>query len=219
MASTTDQQRRILDAATELFAERGYEGVSTRLLGRAVGLNIATLNYHVGTKRALFDAVLRRLYQQEQERVGGYLQTFDPASASDPGVVSRFIDGLIDLLVDLMAEQPARPRLYLRRWLAPRDEVTVEEVQQSIELYAQLRSFLVHGQHGGWIRPGLDVDLFLRSFTWQLFGYFVTGPIDWERWYSEPVHPEGLERLKAFLRDFARRMLGAAATSASVPPG
>lgn len=212
MASTAEQQRRILDAATELFAERGYAGVSTRLLGRAVELNIATLNYHVGTKRELYEAVLRRLYQQEQERVGGYLRTFDPARAADPAAVAAFIDGLIDMLVDFMAEQPARPRLYMRRWLGPRDEVTVQEVQRSIELFGQLRSFLVHGQRGGWIRPDLDVDPFLRSFTWQLFGYFVTGPIDWERWYGEPDRPEELARFKAFLRDYARRMLG-------LPPG
>jgi len=209
MASSSDQQKRILDAATKLFAERGYDGVSTRLLGKTVGLNIATVNYHVGGKRKLFDAVMQRLHAEEQERIGGYLQRFDPESVADADAVAAFIDGLIDALIDMMAQQPARPRLYLRRWLAPRDELTTGETQYSIEIYAPLRSFLVHGQRGGWIRDDLDVDLFLRSFTWQLFGYFVTGPIDWERWYGDPARAESLSAFKAFMRDYTRRMLGA----------
>jgi AcrR family transcriptional regulator len=208
MASTSDQQKRILDAATRLFAERGYDGVSTRLLGKAVGLNIATVNYHVGGKRELFDAVMRRLREEEEQRIGGYLQRFDPEAVSDAVASTAFIDGLIDALIDMMAEEPARPRLYLRRWLAPRDELTVGEVENSITIYSPLRSFLAHGQHSGWIRSDLDVDYFLRSFTWQLFGFFLTGPIDWERWYGDPTLAENLAGFKAFMRDYTRRMLG-----------
>jgi hypothetical protein len=41
---------RILRAATLLFAEHGYHGVSTREIANAVGLNIATVSRHTGSK-------------------------------------------------------------------------------------------------------------------------------------------------------------------------
>ncbi|MFV1995257.1 MAG: TetR/AcrR family transcriptional regulator [Verrucomicrobiales bacterium] len=51
---------RILDAAEELFAARGFEKVSLRHLTRAAGVNLAAVNYHFGSKDALIDAVVER---------------------------------------------------------------------------------------------------------------------------------------------------------------
>lgn len=59
----TDAERstrdRLLDAGTALFAERGYAATSIRhVCDRAGGANVAAVNYHFGSKRGLYDAVL-----------------------------------------------------------------------------------------------------------------------------------------------------------------
>ena len=55
-ASTT--RPRILDAALTLFADRGYERTSVRQICAAAGANVAAVNYHFGSKRALYDAAI-----------------------------------------------------------------------------------------------------------------------------------------------------------------
>lgn len=46
-----------------VFAERGYAGATTRALAEASSVNIATLAWHFGGKRGLYDAVLDRMYE------------------------------------------------------------------------------------------------------------------------------------------------------------
>ena len=53
-------REKILDAAEELFAERGYHGVSIReIVGRA-GVDLALVHYYFGPKDALFREVIER---------------------------------------------------------------------------------------------------------------------------------------------------------------
>lgn len=47
----------ILSAARDLFAEKGFHNISTRLIARKAGVNEVTLFRHFGTKTALYEAV------------------------------------------------------------------------------------------------------------------------------------------------------------------
>lgn len=51
---------RILDAAEVLFAERGFAETSLRTITSAAGVNLAAVNYHFGSKKALIQAVFVR---------------------------------------------------------------------------------------------------------------------------------------------------------------
>lgn len=51
---------RILDAAEELFAEHGYDGVTLRRIATAAGVDVALASYHFGKKLDLFQAVFQR---------------------------------------------------------------------------------------------------------------------------------------------------------------
>lgn len=51
----------IATAARALIAERGFEGLRTRDIAARVGINVATLHYHVPTKEALIELVARSL--------------------------------------------------------------------------------------------------------------------------------------------------------------
>lgn len=41
---------RILDAAEQLFAEKGFAETSLRLITSKAGVNLAAVNYHFGSK-------------------------------------------------------------------------------------------------------------------------------------------------------------------------
>src|SRR5256886_14608176 len=48
----------LLAAGTELFAERGYDGVPVWAVAQKAGVNKAMINYHFGGKRKLYRAIV-----------------------------------------------------------------------------------------------------------------------------------------------------------------
>jgi AcrR family transcriptional regulator len=60
--STPDPRQRLLDAAEELFAARGYEGASVRDICERAGMNVAAVNYHFRDKERLYVEALKRAH-------------------------------------------------------------------------------------------------------------------------------------------------------------
>ena len=59
--ATDDRKRAIAAAARSLIVERGFEGLRTREIADRVGINIATLHYHIPTKDALVELVAQSM--------------------------------------------------------------------------------------------------------------------------------------------------------------
>ena len=63
-AAGDDRRAAIAKAARELIVEKGVEGLRTRDIADRVGINVATLHYHVPTKEALIELVADSLKQE-----------------------------------------------------------------------------------------------------------------------------------------------------------
>ncbi len=59
-ASKPDTATRILDVSERLFVEHGFEGTSLRMITQQAEVNLAAVNYHFGSKDALFESVFMR---------------------------------------------------------------------------------------------------------------------------------------------------------------
>ena len=55
-----ETRKRILDAAEQLFADRGYDGASVRDVAASAEVQLNAVGYHFGPKEALFDSVVER---------------------------------------------------------------------------------------------------------------------------------------------------------------
>lgn len=55
-------RERILDAALELFADRSFDGASTREIAQRAGVSQPSLNYHFRTKQELWEAAVDGLF-------------------------------------------------------------------------------------------------------------------------------------------------------------
>jgi TetR/AcrR family transcriptional regulator len=76
-----ETRRSILQAALDLFAERGFDGASTRLIAERAGVTQPLLNYHFAGKEELWRAAVDDLFDDfrasTQARVAG-LRGVDP---------------------------------------------------------------------------------------------------------------------------------------------
>ncbi len=64
-----DTKQRLIDAAGEMFAEKGFEAASIRDISQRAEANLAAVNYHFGDKRQLYVAAVRHAQCCRQEDV------------------------------------------------------------------------------------------------------------------------------------------------------
>lgn len=67
MKSERDTRTRILSAAAEVFATRGYAGATTRVICAAAGVNVALANYYFRSKAELYQSVVAMLFRNSAQ--------------------------------------------------------------------------------------------------------------------------------------------------------
>lgn len=73
----------ILDAAESLFADSGFQATSLRDITSAASVNLASVNYHFGSKDALLTALLERHFAPVNKRRIELLDELEATSASE----------------------------------------------------------------------------------------------------------------------------------------
>src|SRR5512132_597406 len=120
---------RVLRAATELFAERGFHGTKVRDIAERAGANVAAGHYHFGSKRDLYVEVLRACFADVRAMLArGGAQT-------EPAVLDRMsrvaLEALLEkrmaLMLGHLVGPPPSPHgtLMLRELLDPSDALPI----------------------------------------------------------------------------------------------
>lgn len=88
----------ILDAAEELFAEKGFEATSIQEISSRAGVSRGTPGYFFGSKEKLYQAMLERAFQIPTDLVVRVRDRAVRPGARARDVMSEAIDGYIDWL-------------------------------------------------------------------------------------------------------------------------
>ena len=136
-----DTKTRLLGAAAELFAARGFHGTKVRDIATRAGVNVAAGNYHYGSKKELYLEVLRGLFADVRARLARLGAAPSPAALakmSRPALVEllrmrvrimfEFIVGPPGLEGQLMLREMADPSEALPIILAEFIEPMVAEM-------------------------------------------------------------------------------------------
>lgn len=146
---SVDTREQILDAAWNLFAEKGFEDVSVRDVTTAAGVNLASVSYHFGGKEGLIqEAVKRCMNPINQYRIKLLNEAVTEYGTIEKVPLERVMTCFMRPVV-LPEECGVRAGLMLRlvaRYLIERD-YTIPAVSR--HLYTEVfqaftRAFLVH---------------------------------------------------------------------------
>lgn len=143
---------RLLDAAVELFASRGFHGTSVRDIAERAGANVAAGHYHYGSKEGLYLEVLREQFAEvraQLERRGATR----PARAlrrATRGELLKLLEARITTMLELMVGPPpsAHAQLMLREMCDPTDAmpmIVAEFIEPQTREMEQLVVRLVPG--------------------------------------------------------------------------
>jgi TetR/AcrR family transcriptional regulator len=184
------RKEEILDVATRLFAERGYEGTSMNDVAERVGMRKASLFYHFATKDSLYEAVLERLVAS--------LQVALEEIYVSSGTYEDRLDAVTEMLVTVLASHPYAARLLLREAM---DWGPVIREGKLLD-----RILLVLEAGAAWLRAGQEQGAFVEGDPKQLvlssiglhFLPFALGQLV-ERYMGKDVFDEAFvaARLKA----------------------
>ncbi len=90
----TDAERRILDAAKNVFMLKGLEATSMSDIAKAAGISRTSLHYYFRTKEKLFREIFRSVVDGFMPQLGKIVR----GNASVREKVEKFVDSYIDLL-------------------------------------------------------------------------------------------------------------------------
>lgn len=107
-------RERILDAAEELFAQRGFEGVSVRQIMRQAEADVSLAYYHFKSKGDLFDQVMLRRVEYLNEIRLEALQKVEERHIDDSASVEEIIGAFTKPLLQLLADDHDKWKHYFQ---------------------------------------------------------------------------------------------------------
>jgi AcrR family transcriptional regulator len=171
-------------------------------------LNIATVNYHVGSKRELYERVRAHLRNQEQEFISHLLDDAVHNQQGETTELRALLIGIVDRMVEFWNQNPVALRFEMRHWLDRQEFARESERDETaLELYKKMQEALQESEQDGKIKLHVDTGMFLHGLYTLIFGYFLLGTFDWETFRGDPHNPANLQRFKDFLLDYVCKML------------
>ncbi|MEX2316554.1 MAG: CerR family C-terminal domain-containing protein [Pirellulales bacterium] len=120
-------RERIVDAAGQLFADRGFESTTVRDICQAAGANVAAVNYYFGDKQRLYIEAVVRAHRSRMERAKL------PAWSADTPPERKLADFITTFMrrVRTGPDDTWHSRLMMREMMQPND-ACAELVKESI---------------------------------------------------------------------------------------
>jgi len=196
-------RERLLDAAGEVFADRGYEQATIRDICRRAGANIAGVSYHFGDKKALYIEVIAYAHRCADE----YDPAREAAGTADPAERLRVFVRTFMQRIGHKGRPAWHARLMAREMASPGaalDQVVRSGVRPKFEaLQAILRT----------LNPSLsdrEVELCACSIVGQCLIYHHARPVLTRLFPTLKLDAREIERIAEHITRFSLAAVAAA---------
>ncbi len=191
----------IIEAAAQVFADRGYHGATTQDIADVLKIRQASLYYYFSSKEVALELVCMR-------GVEGFYET-EKAIAEGPGTAMERLSGLIRAHISPLLDRGNFVKVFLtqRQFLPAHSRRKIRKVSRGIE--AIFEAILKEGQRNGEFRAHLDTRLATLSILSVLNGCAA--------WY--PRERVSIERIGGEFISLILRGIDAPQTAARNPRG
>lgn len=185
---------RILTMASELFAEKGFEGTAVSEITRASGVTKRMLYHYFSDKKGLYRAVFVHEWGELKEWYDKALKKRmeDPSSVETKELLAESVS----IFFDFLARRPQFVRLMM--W----EGLEGGEISRSIwkdvrgPLYVQMELLIRQAQEEGLLDINLDAAHLVVSFLGVISFYFAYAPTLEDMIHEEPFAEEALANRK-----------------------
>lgn len=178
--------QKILGAAEELFAKRGFAAVSVRDIATKAGVNKALVFYYYDNKANLLDKVLEQYYE-------AHAAALEPEGAQ--GTTRERLHALLYSYLDFIEENYHYLQIVQHELVANADNLPMIRSGMRM-LYDRVEELLGNVTGTG----PLHVRHFYMSFSGLVVTYFNYAPVLDVIWESDPLSSENRKERREHLR-------------------
>ena len=154
------RDREVIEAAVEIFAEKGYSNASGQDVAERLGMLKGSLYYYINSKESL----LRKIFEDSHDEIS---HITDQVMASDGTGLERLSQFLVDYATWTLTHLK-RAGLYSREWRYASEELQTSLLDQQRYYNRSLRSLIVACQSEGSIPSSIDPRM-VSLFIWSAF--------------------------------------------------
>jgi len=192
-----ETRQRLLEAAGEVFAERGFRMATVRDICQRAKANLAAVNYHFGDKERLYAAVLQYTFHCAEP------YPLDLGLGAEASVEERLRAFIRSHLFSLLAEgRPAWHRKLMAREMAEPTRALDTVVDQMIRPEAELLMAIVRDVLGHDAHPQ-RVWQCASSIIGQCLFYHHARPVILRLDPAQTFTPEAIEQLVDHITHFS----------------
>lgn len=200
MSTLSTTEEKIVEAAREIFAQKGFAGARMQEIADRAGINKGLLHYYFRSKEALFKAIFREAFAQ-------FSQVLLDLLSGDAPVLEK-IERIVDIYMDMLCQNPTLPGFIVNE-LHTNTEQFVAEIMQSpakpdpSRLIMQLH---LEAQTGK-IRSVDPFHTVLNILSMCVFPFIARPLIQQMVHLDEPTYMELMRQRKKAVKDFIRTAL------------
>src|SRR6266487_1236817 len=140
----SDKQMRIMEAAEELFAEKGFDGTSVRDIAEEAGVNLAMISYYFGSKEKLMESLFKYRGESIKLQLENMIENKELSSLQK-------VYAMIDNYIDRIMKQQCFHKILSRI--------------QMVELKGITTQLIHEGQRRGEFKKNIDVPLMMATLV------------------------------------------------------
>jgi len=133
-----ETKQRILNSATQVFSDHGFDGARMDRIAEVAGVNKAAIYYHIGGKQKLYEAVLHSVFSNTIDLIADRVRSEDSPT--------RKMQVYIRSLQQAVADNPRIPPIMLRELASGNSRIPELLARDFSRLFTLLSSILQEGQ-------------------------------------------------------------------------
>ena len=163
------KQQNILDAASELFAEHGFDGASVRAIANKAGVNVSMISYYFGSKEKMLEALINNGISDSREMMYQVLN-------SDKSYLEK-VDDLVALYIQRIHKKHRIHRIVNVEYANGNRNIDFEEIaKQKQASFKLLEGFIHDGQKAGAFKKDIEIPLIIPSIFGTYFYFYDNRP-------------------------------------------